>query len=112
MEKKLKDFKNHNLLRNNPEYIREQLVKEEKIVRNEIEQIKLEQQNLKETLEKVNKKVDELLEQRKIGSSEEQKLNNLLKQFENFSLGEKPVIRTERKINHFEPKSLTIKPWK
>ena len=112
MEKKLKDFKNHNLLRNNLDYIREQLVKEEKIVRNEIEQIKLEQQNLKETLEKVNKKVDKILEQRKIGSSKEQKLNNLLKQFENFSLWEKTVIRTERKMNPFEPKSLVIKPWK
>ena len=64
-------------LRNNLDYIREQLVKEEKIVWKEIEKIKLEQQNLKETLEKVNKKVDELLEQRKIISSEEQKLNNL-----------------------------------
>ena len=56
--------------------------------------------------------MDKLLEQRNIGSSKEQKLNNLLKQFENFSLGEKPVIRTERKINHFEPKSLAIKPCK
>ena len=97
-------FKNHNLLRNNLDYIREQLVKEEKFVRKEIEQIKLEQQNLKETLEKVSKKVDKLLEQRKIGLSKEQRLNNLLKQFENFSLGEKPVIRTERKINLFDPK--------
>ena len=97
-------FKNHNLLRNNLDYIREQLVKEEKFVRKEIEQIKLEQQNLKETLEKVSKKVDKLFEQRKIGLSKEQRLNNLLKQFENFSLGEKLVIRTERKINLFDPK--------
>ena len=75
-----------------------------------IEQIKLEQQNLKETLEKVNQKVDKLLEQRNTGSSEEQKLNNLLKQFNNFGLGEKSVIRIEQKINPFEPKSLVIKP--
>ena len=46
------------------------------------------------------------------GSLEEQKLNNLLKQFENFSIGEKPIIKTKRKINHFEPKNLAIKPWK
>ena len=100
------------MLRNNLDYIKEQLVREENFVRKEIEQIKLEQKNLKETLENVNQKVDKLLEQRNIGSSEEQILNNLLKQFENFSLGEKPVIRIERKINLFEPKSLAIKPWK
>ena len=82
------------MLRNNLDYIKEQLAREENFVRKEIEQIKLEQQNLKETLEKVNQKVDNLLEQRNTGSSEEQKLNNLLKQFENFCLGEKPVIRT------------------
>ena len=67
------------MLRNNLDYIKEQLVREEKFVRKEIEQIKLEQQNLQETLEKVNKKVDKLLEQRNIGSLAEQKLNNLLK---------------------------------
>ena len=100
------------MLRNNLDYIKEQLGREENFVRNEIEQIKLDQQNLRETLEKVNQKVDKLLEQRNIVSSDDQKLNNLLKQFENFSLGEKPVIRTERKINPFEPKSLAIKPWK
>ena len=83
------------MLRNNLDYIKEQLTREEKFVRKEIEQIKLEQQNLRETLEKVNQKVDKLLKQRNIGSSEEQKLNNLLKQFENFSLGEKPVISIE-----------------
>ena len=83
------------MLRNNLDYIKEQLVREEKFVRKEIEKIKLEQQNLKETLEKVNQKVDKLLEQRNTGSSEEQKLNDLLKQFENFSLGEKPVNRIE-----------------
>ena len=66
-------------LRNNLDYIREQLVKEEKNVWKEIEKIKLEQQNLKETLEKVNQKVDKFLKQRKTGSLEEQKLNNLLK---------------------------------
>ena len=82
------------MLRNNLDYIKEQLAREENFVRNEIEQIKLEQQNLRETLEKVNQKVDKLLEQRNIVSSNEKKLNNLLKQFENFSLGEKPVIRT------------------
>ena len=87
------------MLRNNLDYIKEQLAREEKFVRKEIEQIKLEQQNLKETLEKINQKVDKLLEQRNIGSSEEQKLNNLLKQFENFSLGENPIIRTKRKMN-------------
>ena len=59
------------MLRNNLDYIREQLVKEEKFVRKEIKQIKLEQQNLKETLEKVNQKVHKLLDQRKTGSSEE-----------------------------------------
>ena len=37
-------IKNHNLLRNNLDYIKEQLV------RKEIEQIKLEQKNLRETL--------------------------------------------------------------
>ena len=83
------------MLRNNLVYIKEQLAREENFVGKEIEQIKLEQQNLKEILEKVNQKVDELLEQRNIGSSKEPKLNNLLKQFENFSLGEKSVIRTE-----------------
>ena len=66
------------MLRNNLYYIKEQLAREEKFVRNEIEQIKLEQQNSKETLEKVNKKVDKLLEQRYIVLSEEQKLNKLL----------------------------------
>ena len=76
------------------------------------QQIKAEQQNLKEILEKVNQKVDKLLEQRKTGPSKELKLNNLLKQFENFSIGEKPIIKTKRKINHFEPKNLAIKPWK
>ena len=100
------------MLRNNLDYIKEQLAREEKFVRKEIEQIKLEQQNLKETLEKINQKVDKLLEQRNIVISEEQKLNNLLKQFENFSLGEKQGIRIEQKINPFEPKSLAIKPWK
>ena len=108
----MEDFKNHNLLRNNLDYIKEQLAREEKFVRKEIEQIKLEQQNLKETLEKINQKVDKLLEQRNIVISEEQKLNNLLKQFENFNLGEKPIIKIERKINPFEPKNLAIKPWK
>ena len=78
------------MLRNNLDYIKEQLAREEKFVRKEIEQIKLEQQNLKETLEKINQKVDKLLEQRNIVISEEQKLNNLLEQFENFNLGEKP----------------------
>ena len=91
----MEDFKSHNLLRNNLDYIKEPLVREENFVRKEIKQIKLEQQNLKETLEKVNQKVDKLLGQRNIGSSEEQKLNNLLKQFENFSLREKPIIRIE-----------------
>ena len=67
---------------------------------------------MKETLEKINQKVDKLLEQRNIVISEEQKLNNLLKQFENFNLGEKPIIKIERKINPFEPKNLAIKPWK
>ena len=100
------------MLRNNLDYIKEQLVRKEKFVRKEIEQIKLEQKNLKETLEKVNQKVDKLLEQRNTGSSEEQKLNNLLKQFENFNLGEKPIIKIERKINPFEQKNLAIKPWK
>lgn len=100
------------MLRNNLDYIKEQLAREEKFVRKEIEQIKLEQQNLKETLEKINQKVDKLLEQRNIVISEEQKLNNLLKQFENFNLGEKPIIKIERKINPFEPKNLAIKPWK
>ena len=54
-------------------------------------------------LEKINQKVDKLLEQRNIVISEEQKLNNLLKQFENFNLGEKPIIKLERKIRiqHF-----------
>ena len=66
------------MLRNNLYYIKEQLAREEKFVRNEIEQIKLEQQNSKETLEKVNQKVDKLLEQRYIVLSEEQKLNKLL----------------------------------
>ena len=83
------------MLRNNLDYIKEQLAREEKFVRKEIEQIKLEQQNLKETLEKINQKVDKLLEQRNIVISEEQKLNNLLKQFENFNLGEKPIIKIE-----------------
>lgn len=100
------------MLRNNLDYIKEQLAREEKFVRKEIEQIKLEQQNLKETLEKINQKVDKLLEQRNIVISEEQKLSNLLKQFENFNLGEKPIIKIERKINPFEPKNLAIKPWK
>ena len=100
------------MLRNNLDYIKEQLAREEKFVRKEIEQIKLDQQNLKETLEKINQKVDKLLEQRNIVISEEQKLNNLLKQFENFNLGEKPIIKIERKINPFEPKNLAIKPWK
>ena len=100
------------MLRNNLDYIKEQLAREEKFVRKEIEQIKLEQQNLKETLEKINQKVDKLLVQRNIVISEEQKLNNLLKQFENFNLGEKPIIKIERKINPFEPKNLAIKPWK
>ena len=100
------------MLRNNLDYIKEQLAREEKFVRKEIEQIKLEQQNLKETLEKINQKVDKLLEQRNIVITEEQKLNNLLKQFENFNLGEKPIIKIERKINPFEPKNLAIKPWK
>ena len=40
----MEDFKNHNLLRNNLDYIKEQLAREEKFVRKEIEQIKLEQQ--------------------------------------------------------------------
>ena len=52
----MEDFKNHNLLRNNLDYIKEQLVREENFVRKEIEQIKLEQQNLKETWEKINQK--------------------------------------------------------
>ena len=108
----MEDFENHNLLWNNLDYIKEQLVRKEKFVKKEIKQIKLEQQNLKETLEKVNQKADKLLEQRNTVSSDEQKLNNLLKQFENFSLGEKPVIRIEWKINLFEPKILAIKPWK
>ena len=90
------------MLRNNLDYIKEQLAREEKFVRKEIEQIKLEQQNLKETLEKINQKVDKLLEQRNIVISEEQKLNNLLKQFENFNLGEKPIIKIERKLNPFD----------
>ena len=42
------------MIRNNLDYIKEQLVKEEKFVRKEIEQIKKEQQNLKEILENVN----------------------------------------------------------
>ena len=46
------------MLRNNLDYIKEQLVKEENFVRKE-----LEKQNLKEILEKVNQKVDKLLEQ-------------------------------------------------
>ena len=100
------------MLRNNIDYIKEPLVREENFVRKEIKQIKLEQQNLKETLEKINQKVDKLLKQRYIVISEEQKLNNFLRQFENFSLGEKPVISIEWKINHSEPKSLAIKPWK
>ena len=62
------------MLRNNLDYIKEQLAREEKFVRKEIE-IRLQQQNLKETLEKVNQKVDKLLEQRNTGSLEEQKLN-------------------------------------
>ena len=66
----MEDFKSHNLLRNNLDYIKEQLVRKEKFVRKEIEQ-----KNLKETLEKVNQKVDKFLEQRNIGSLEEQKLN-------------------------------------
>ena len=65
------------MLRNNLDFIKEQLAREEKFVRNEIEQIKLEQQNSKETLEKVNQKVDKLLEQRYIVLLEEQKLNKL-----------------------------------
>ena len=39
----MEDFKNHNLLRNNLDYIKEQLAREEKFVRKEIKQIKLEQ---------------------------------------------------------------------
>ena len=53
------------MLRNNLDYIKEPLVREENFVRKEIKQIKLEQQNLKETLENVNQKVDKLLEQKK-----------------------------------------------
>ena len=42
------------MIRNNLDYIKEQLVKEKKIVRKEIEQIKKGQKNLKEILENVN----------------------------------------------------------
>ena len=45
------------MLRNNLDYIKEQLAREEKFIRKEIEQIKFEQQNLKETFEKVNQKI-------------------------------------------------------
>ena len=59
------------MLRNNLDYIKKQLAREEKVVWKEIKQIRLEQQNLKETLEKVNQKVDKLLEQRNTKSLEE-----------------------------------------
>ena len=42
------------MIRNKLDYIKEQLVKEKKIVRKEIEQIKKGQKNLKEILENVN----------------------------------------------------------
>ena len=59
----LEDFKHFNLIRNNLDYIKEQLVKEDKFCRKEIEKIKVEQQNLKEILEKLNQKLDQILEQ-------------------------------------------------
>ena len=40
------------MLRNNLDYIKEQLAREEKIVRKEIEQKKLEQQNFKKNIRK------------------------------------------------------------
>ena len=47
----MEDFKNFSLILNDLDCIKEQLVKEDKFCRREIEQIKVEQQNLKEILE-------------------------------------------------------------
>ena len=78
--------------------------------RKEIEKIKLEQQNLKELLEKLSQKVDQILEQvvKETSKLEE----NIFQQFEKLSLGEKPKCSVEFKINPFEPRNLEIKPWK
>ena len=82
--------------------------------RKEIEKIKLEQQNLKELLEKVSQKVDQILEQlvKETSKLEENKLENIFQQFEKLSLGEKPKSSAEFKINPFEPRNLETKPWK
>ena len=66
-------------------------------------------------MEKVNQKLNKFFEQtttRKPIPPEETKLENLLKQFETLNLGEKPAHIIKRKINPFEPKSLSTKPWK
>ena len=82
--------------------------------RKEIEKIKLEQQNLKELLEKVSQKVDQILEQlvKETSKLEENKLENIFQQFEKLNLGEKPKSSVEFKINPFEPRNLEVKPWK
>ena len=112
--KKLEDFIHFNLIRSNLDYIKEHLVKEDKFCRKQIEKIKIEQQNLKELLEKLSQKVDQILEQlvKETSKLEENKIENIFQQFEKLSLGEKPKSIVEFKINPFEPRNLEIKPWK
>ena len=84
----MEDFKHFNLIRNNLDYIKEHLVKEDKFCRKEIEKIKVEQQNLKEILEKLSKKLDQILEQlvKKTSKLEENKIENIFQQFEKLNL--------------------------
>ena len=79
--------------------------------RKEIEKIKLEQQNLKEILEKLSQKVDQILEQ-VVKETSKSEIENIFQQFEKLSLGEKPKSSIEFKINPFEPRNLEVKPWK
>ena len=79
--------------------------------RKEIEKIKLEQQNLKELLEKLSQKVDQILEQL-VKETSKLEIENIFQQFEKLSLGEKPKSSVEFKINPFEPRNLEVKPWK
>ena len=69
---------------------------------------------MKEILEKLSKKLDQIFEQlvKETSKLEENKIENIFQQFEKLSLGKKPKTSVEYKINTFEPRNLEIKPWK
>lgn len=73
-----------------------------------MEKIPTEQQTIKGILENIHCKLEDLLEQaRKPSVVKENRLNTLLKRFDNLGSGETLRLNQKQMINPFEPREIT-----